>query len=349
MVKPKKIVNNDPRLSQATISSGEARIRARRISRRANRGQRRGERLAVDLAAPVRLPDCGVLYAQAIADPFGAPAGACIPTYIGPITQKFKSAVSGAFSTGDSVAFCMFRPSPADDIVSVSFSNSAYVDGTLPADATTGTGVTAVAMNTQFSDAQFFQSAGTAGLKYRLVSCALRVKPNMPSTTCNGNIVSCVDPEHASLEGYSYANLSKFLTARRDSAPAMRGWHTIKWTGITDDAELAFSADPDAPPYDWPIAFMSVGDANQSYIFEAVAHWEVIGRPARGSTPNEANPGVMAAVSNAIQKSNNSQASDTNVFIKMVESQFAGMMGIQPRYVRAGRQALNAAYNAFIG
>jgi len=237
------------------------------------------------------LTDCAKDYGAILVDPFIPSSTACIPTSPCLKSRKMTTFIRGTMAVGTAgFGFVEVDPrlmwSGYSGSTPLFYSGSTFTGVTM---AYTGTGI-----NTANANGDYV-AAGDNDVQTRLVAAGLRVAYSGPINTVGGTIAALQEPDHALLNGFSFANVSAYEEA--DYEVVFPG----TWYGCTYL--------PSHPgDYDWTEAngsaamnpFMAVtinSTAGNQFAFEAYAHFEVIGVNARGKTMSHADPTGVAAVS----------------------------------------------------
>lgn len=125
--------------------------------------------------------------------------------------------------------------------------------------------------NGPYSFPQF--GTGPGLVQFRCVSAELRVKYTGTEEDRGGLVTSLEHPEHASVVGYTLAQMQAFDVCRTEAVMANK-WHSCLFSGPINDTETEFSAVPLITPF---MAIVVSGGTNLSFQVEGWANYEFTG------------------------------------------------------------------------
>jgi len=264
------------------------------------------------------MPMCTEMYARALVNPFQPiPVPPCIPDTVSLPSHKFSARARGTFSTGTTgVGWVLMDPfllsasdrelntSDAND-VSVLYTGATYPFSNVNIDVTDGTlneGVFFANSNSIFTSAFL----GDARRQYRLVSAGLSCRYIGTDFRNQGRICLYRQQGNVNIPGNNTVNASLILQdSYAVSVPVSRKTEYIYY--IPDNPVLmGYQADS---------AYINVGhlsyllfidggdtDTPQSWEFEAIAHYELIGPNVTLSKSNSDPTGLGAVLSSLATK-----------------------------------------------
>jgi len=249
----------------------------------------------------IKIPECSMHYASALANPYICPAGACIPCEMFPLpSRKEKFIGKGQFVLGTTgQGFVLANPAVVNDIASVTFTTVTSV----------GTNATALSAFTNVSNSviaaiPFTAAQMTAGtLQARVVSYGLRAQYVGKMMDTNGEAYSYEEPDHQNVFGLTPATIMNFQqTSRRKVASVDTDYcGEVFYSGPVQPSDVEFTASNrpiNNTAANWVSAILIDGVAGDKYNWEIVIHVEYIGNNATGRTMSHSEP-VLAA--NAIE------------------------------------------------
>jgi len=206
-------------------------------------------------------------------------------------------------------------------------SGPAYIGTTtlpiLDTGAAVTTGITNIAVNSEFSMADLVLSPGLAGISYRIVGAAFRFRYTGPVMQESGVFHTVSEPDHYSLSGLDlgtlsgYDNYNKYTTTDK--------WVTVCYSPVSEDE---FNYQPDwfmnpsthavisSSSYNACYAVIGTGLPQGAYIdAEAVMLVEVTGRIVRGKTATTVDPIGTAVVLNSSSADTSKMQNDPKVTI----------------------------------
>jgi hypothetical protein len=263
------------------------------------------------------LSQCAKNYLHALINPYVAPKELpCVPDFIALPSYKLQTVIRGTMTVGvDGVGFVVYNPFTAvnsnNTIITSStnypllytgptyalnYYNVLVTSGTLP------TGVFGAGSNSPLSD-----TAPPLNLaSVRLVGGAVRIRYSGTEFYRGGTVVSYRAQDAVNIpDGATTANLLISPLCIQESAS--RRWHSVNWipSRATDLAYQPFAFyDPNqSSPQSYVLLIMvnSPGSttASQTFDFEAVSYYEVIGNNLQ-LTPSHNDPVGYGAVQTAV-------------------------------------------------
>lgn len=246
------------------------------------------------------IPECTRKYALARFDPFNPLAmGACIPDETNVPSMKVTMRVQGFAAPGTTGhGFVSFDPrNPTSNIPCITRTTTTSV----------GSGATALNAftflnydswpNALLTSAQF----SATGFKYRVVGAGLRVAWAGPKLYQSGRVHGANEPDAGNIDSYTLQETVNFWGV---TPKAMTNKHHQLVMSLPDpSSQLAYSTtikDASTPEGLMVIGWsgMDTTPAAATVYFEAIAHYEIIGKNAAGTSPSETDgPGFVATQS----------------------------------------------------
>jgi len=232
------------------------------------------------------LSKCAKEYLTALADPIGAEEG-CLPSgLISLPSRKIKVASRGTFvaSGTNGNGFILLQPGflVANDASPVTRTSSDFAGSTFT--TTAGIGVIKEQSNSEYPASSF----NSTDLQWRLVSAALEVECTTPWSARGGSIAGICTQDHQSLNAQDVSQLLEYDAAWNEaiSSGGSSKW-CVKYNGPTIPGDLEYNSQVSGADASSGNACMGIfvsGVNSASFIYRAVAHFEVIGRNVRGKT-----------------------------------------------------------------
>jgi len=174
----------------------------------------------VNKPAQSGLSHCAQLYARAIAQPFIAEAGVCIPTSgaASRPSQKVRSISRFVASVGTTrFGYCLITPCMANDGISYLYSTAASTVATaspvinLPGPSPIGTGYSPI-QSLPYDRAKLVDGSAVASpsVKGRIVSYGVRWRYIGTELERGGRVYCLVHPDHDNLYGTDFAQLGQY-------------------------------------------------------------------------------------------------------------------------------------------
>jgi len=235
----------------------------------------------------LRSSPCVTDYVMAIANPFDAPAGACLPADSFPLpSQKIKSFSRGTCVLGTTgYGFIIASIVMAYDAVSWTATTSTSVMAASTAASAVTNTITGVQSSIPFSIADVSTNNLAQG---RGVALGIRARYTGTEAGRNG-IINCVETQdHVSLAGFSYNFVRTHPGVRTERPNGDGDWTSALYSGPTNPAELTFNNVPilsgKSGVYGPPLGMFISGVAGDTYEFEVFQHIEAIGDNTSGKT-----------------------------------------------------------------
>lgn len=233
------------------------------------------------------LTRCGAGYLTALANPFGAPPGVCLPADVLALpSQKVRASVRGTFNAlGNGNCAILVAPSVINN-------NAAFKVGTVAgitssADMTTAT---ATATTTQVVTLPFNSTdlgIGANNVQARLCGFGVRVWWMGDQNNCSGLCAVLETQSHSTLATYLLSEIVNDPNA--SASPIIPGeQYGVYWSGPKTSAELAFSSTDIQVPCIGIVILNAAG--NGIFGFEIVTHVEYTGGGASLPTSDLASP-----------------------------------------------------------
>ncbi len=224
------------------------------------------------------LSDCTQRYIKAIHAPWSA-IRACVPLPPCFPSQKLQCWYKGTMSTGtQGIGFVFVDPvqGVTNDKDFGTYTGSNFAGTGLDQNPLT-TGVTAFQSNSPFVDSNFTADE----TYYRIVAVGIRVRYVGSELNRGGSVVSLVEPDHASLNGFGIGSLLSYAGVH--TQPTGRRWHECVWFPI-DATEIAYRNSPSAEGTMCMAVMVKAASAGTavSYEFEVYGKYEIHGIKARG-------------------------------------------------------------------
>lgn len=243
----------------------------------------------------LQIPDCVMMYADALLDPFNTEAGVCIPSELFPIpSSKAKLYRRGRFNLGTTgFGYILVKPDTSNDGVAINTTTSSSVGGS-------GTALSAFSFLTgaAFAQSPYATAAFAAGgIISRIAAIGIRVKYIDKLMNRNGMCCGFEDPDHSDVSSKSYDT----LLASPYSMPKRIGddeWDmSICYSGPVNPTDVDFVSGS-ATPLGVPsfLAIVLSGVAGDQYEYEVVEHVEYAGSTVVNKTPSHADAELFGKV-----------------------------------------------------
>lgn len=256
------------------------------------------------------LSDCAQRYAMALSNPFAGIQEPCVPDNNVTASYKISCRGVGTFTCGtNNVGFVAFAPKrfgnnfPASNSpVWYSLSTFAGSTITLTSGATVGE-----ANMARFPYNTSDIGDGNGQIQARLVGAGLRIFYSGTELNRGGTIYAIRNPYNNTVHGIDGGEAASFSNTK--IIPVDRRKHTICWKPTSAD-DFAYSNDPhnvaqNSVTYhgnaNGPacMAFLVNSTPGNTFTYEIVSHYELLGTVLRG-TPSESDATGMAAIFSAI-------------------------------------------------
>ncbi len=202
-----------------------------------------------------------------------------------------------ASDAGAGAQFCQYTLAAYDGTANT----QPYTSATDPAK------VAAVQNNSPYTSAQF----SATGYQQRLTCASIRIKYSGTELTKAGSILGFVHPQHINLMSAAGTWNAVLANDGVSSRPTSRQWQKVTWTPVhrheIDYSTNTFVANYASTTAGAQLIIFGSGTAGQTYDFEMVAHYEVVGAAVIGTTPSFASPQTEPAL-NHVQAITNTNA-----------------------------------------
>jgi hypothetical protein len=236
-----------------------------------------------------RIPECVKHFVDALVDPFGAPAGACLPADLYPLpSSKVKTFIRARMALGTSgIGFAHCVPSPGNDNGQLFTTTSASVGTT----ATLFSAFTNVNTLTCAQLPYTYAQTNTSGLyMWRLVAAGMRIKYVGQLMTRNGMVIAYEDPDHQEVRAKSFDTLGSNPQTSLKRVGDENWDSSVCWSGPVTPEELEFVNKVYGPVAlgTSPMILAVSGVAGDIYEVEYFQHIELIGTVVVNKTPSHA-------------------------------------------------------------
>lgn len=223
------------------------------------------------------LSGCGKGYLEALADPFRAPAGVCLPADVLPLpTQHVKCVSRGTFTAGnDGNLVIAVYPVPANNAVVMNLSAvaTAIIDSTTITNALVGPRPFYMSQ-LPFEIANISAGGALGTVQYRTCGFGFRFWWIGDQNNCAGMVSMIEEPSHGALGALQVAELQQ--SANTCTAPMIPGEsYGVYWSGPKVSSELAFGVS--TTPNNFMTCVVRNGFINAQYGYEIVHHLEYVG------------------------------------------------------------------------
>lgn len=216
-------------VDRVVIANKKARGKSQPKGKRRNKApsNRRAQKKTQAPAPKFSLSHCATLYANAIANPFSAEEGVCIPSSTGIVRPSQKARSHGRFiaEVGASVGFAIFAPSLANDKWNVFYTRTNFTGTTADFILGTTPGVDASTLaslpyrSTDFTSGTSFTGGRVQG---RIVSYGIRWRYIGTELNKGGRVYCLVHPDHDNLYGTQFSVMGNFKECI--TLPVSRSW-----------------------------------------------------------------------------------------------------------------------------
>jgi hypothetical protein len=242
-----------------------------------------------------RVPECVHHFIHAMADPFEAPAGACLPCDLFPLpSAKYKVFARGRMQLGTAgIGFTCLTPTASNDS---GFMQSTTSTSVLPSNAALST---ATNLSNLFCGQNPFATADLTALRVgaRLVSFGIRAKYIGQLMDRNGVVTAFEDPDHQDTRRFSYDQLNSnpYSEIKRVGDEA---WDAaVCSSGPVTPQETEFlNTNYTLGPAIAPLVLAVSGVAGDIYEVEGYVHYELIGLLVPNKTKSHAEPTFFGKV-----------------------------------------------------
>jgi len=242
---------------------------------------------------------CAAEYAMLVVNPFVADHTACLPVSPSYPSRKVSTYAKGAFAVGSTRGMVIFSPRNmiANDngTAPIYFSEAAWT-GTAFTITPVASQIVAAQSNSPFASAEF----GTAEdeLQFRCIAAGLRILYTDTLLNRGGFVGALARADHRTLVSAGMGDLLAFDEATTYTPDGE--WHELTWVP-TDPAEYGYISSLTGTH---SLGFMVEASNNLTFRYEAYAHFEVIGRGARGKTESTSDPVATGAIISGMQQNN---------------------------------------------
>lgn len=283
-----------------------------------------------------RLSDPACRYVAALYDTKSCAEPPSVPSGC-QLSQKIKTFNRGSFSTG-TTGFGMIQVQPTCMAVNnappVGFSTTT----TVATSATLGGAYTNMTnggnCNAPFSTGSYGSSAGL--LAFKLIGCTLYLKYAGTELNRGGDMILVEEPNHRSLNLYSYNTAMGFDYAKR--VPMSTEWVSVSFTPnrlstaagapLVDETTYV-AVDPSTVGTIYLGAFVNTAGASQPIDYECYCWYEVVGALARGATSSYEDPIGAAAIWGACEMFQQlDSVLGLDGFIHAIENQLDNQSGV---------------------
>jgi hypothetical protein len=280
------------------------------------------------------IPHCAMDYMSALGAPFETPTGVCIPAETFPLpSQKMKAFLKGRMALG-TTGFGYITVSPAIT------ATAPVVKTTTASTVLSGAANLISSTNTQFLPVPqiiLTEAQRVAGeYEARIVSYGLRVKYIGKLMDRNGVATSIEEPDHGNLSSQSIdeINASRYSEIRR-IGPDL--WdHEVYYSGPVTPSEVEFVSTVN--PLGGSIAGIVIeGVAGDSYEFEYVQHFEVIGTAAGARTKSHSDPATFGKALEAAKTTATDGPLTSAKIPSLMERFLNGIKSLAPAVISAGK------------
>jgi hypothetical protein len=238
---------------------------------------------------PAKLSECGTKYAGARIDPWGTPAGACVPDVTAHTTARHKVWVRGTFHIGtEGVGWIALEPlsTPFSDAISAVHSTA----------SSTGTTFSNVLSNVSNKHTNAPYATTSNQIAARVVGCGIRIKYSGPQLDAAGSMYGLNEPDGNSIGGMGVSELASYEESGALTVDTRRKWAELLWTPRDENSyQFLTASNPSSQPK-IQMGFIVDGlPAGTTFNYEITAHVEYIG-PVTGKIPSHVDPLGQAAI-----------------------------------------------------
>ena len=308
----------------------------------------------IDEQMKIKLSGCAQAYMTALTNPwywvdgtderrmrglkFDKSMNPCIPMFPAIKTRKFWARAQGTWGiqNANDTGWILFAPwrlannyatnNNADATILYSTTSVPYTATAFPT-CDTGTSWTdgAQSLGTDYTTASLVNSNGV-GIQLRVVGASIRVQYQGNPLSVSGYFERVTDQDHATLSNQSQANFSKYetYTRRPVSADMFKNnvWFQNNYSPVHME-DYQFQPDVGANALGATAIFrnhfmgifLTGAPPGLVFAFDAVVHFEVIGRGVTGKTDTPCDP-LGTAVASSVLKGENMKTMDDHVNIK---------------------------------
>jgi len=268
---------------------GEAPRSNRRPSRR-NKANGRARSMGDD-------ERCGLEYATSLVNPFDFSLNPCIPKMPSIPSRKLCTYVSGLGHTSGTTSYggVTAYMTASNDTTCLAATDVAFTGSSLP--AWSSVGASSILQNSPYAAADF----SATGVQVRLVSAGLKVRFVGTKLNQGGVCFPFLEPDLGDVTGFTANDITSF-DQYFQGIDFNTDWVTITYSP-RHPADFDFAAAPQPLTGQHPCMGILVQSATPNQPFEYVwtAHWEVIGRNARGKTLSHTYANTDKIISGASQ------------------------------------------------
>jgi len=240
---------------------------------------------------------CGLEYATSLVNPFDFSLNPCIPRMPSVPSRKLCTYASGLGNTSGTTSYggVTAYMTAANDTTGVAVTETAFTGSYLP--AWNSTGALSKTQNSPYASADF----SATGVQVRLVSAGLKVRFVGTKLNQGGICFPFLEPDLGDVTGYTANDIALF-DQYFQGIDFNNDWVSITYTP-RHPADFDFAAADKPLTGQHPCMGILILSATPNQPFEYVwtAHWEVIGRNARGKTLSHTYPNTDRIISGASQ------------------------------------------------
>jgi len=241
---------------------------------------------------------CGLEYATSLVNPFDFSLNPCIPRMPSVPSRKLCTYTSGLGNTSGTTSYggvTAYMTASNGPIPCLAVTGTAYTGSGLP--SSVDTGVTAVGQNSPYADTDF----SATGVQVRLVSAGLKVRFVGTKLNQGGTCFPFLEPDLGDVTGYTANNITGF-DQYLQGIEFSNNWVSINFAPRhPGDFDYEASSQPLTGQKPCMGILIQSAIPNQPFEYVWTAHWEVIGRNARGKTLSHTYPNTDKIISGASQ------------------------------------------------
>jgi len=237
---------------------------------------------------------CGMEYAASLLNPFDLTLNPCIPRFPSLPSRKFStfSGGVGMTSTSNATGGVAAYLRASSDSASVVTTGATYTNLGIPYFSDTG------AVSHNASSPYLDADIGATGVQVRLVSLGIQVRYIGTELNMGGLCYPIMEPDMASVQGFTASTITSYPEFTKP-LKFDREWVAINYTP-RDPKNFEFKPDPKPVVAHTPLGILiESASGAQPFEYKFAAHWEAIGRNARGKTISHTSPNtdkVLAGV-----------------------------------------------------
>lgn len=242
----------------------------------------------------IRVPECVHHFMHALADPFEAHAGACLPCDLFPLPSgKYKTFVRARMQLGTAgIGWVSMTPTGTNDSSLIQYTQATSVISTSALLSATTNIASSLCTQNPYTTAQF----NSLGVAIRPVAYGLRAKYVGQLMDRNGVITAFEDPDHQDTRRFSYDTLNsnpysdihRVGSEQWDAAVCSSGPVTPEETEfLNTNYPLGLGA---------PLILVVSGVAGDLYEVEGYIHYELIGTLVANKSKSHAEPTFFGKV-----------------------------------------------------